>query len=231
MERCAPGNTPGRTGDVIRSTLLSRQSALSPVLREFHRAILNVFLSTGRPPDHDDLRGPAAELGLDTGDAMRELSRADLAHTDAGGRVTVAYPFSGSDRGIHVQQAGGLGVWAMCAIDALGIPQMAGRDVVITAVDPASREPVTVQSRNGQLTWQPASAVVLVASKNGHGGTTAECSCPLITFHTTEQHALDHLAAQSGATGQVVSQAKAHELAGAAFGSLLTGRPGPERLG
>jgi hypothetical protein len=226
MERSSPANIPGRTGDVARSTLPSRQSELSPVLREFHRAILRLFLSTGRPPARDELRAPAGELGLDADDAMRELARADLVHTDGGGQITVAYPFSGYDRGIGVQQAGGPGVWAMCAIDALGIPQMSGRDVVITATDPVSHEPVTVESHGGRLTWQPPSAVVLVAN-NGRGGIIAECTCPLITFHTSEQHALDHLAAQSGATGQVLSQAKAHELAGAAFGSLLTGEPGP----
>jgi hypothetical protein len=226
MERSPSANTPGRTGDIVRSTLPGRQLELSPVLREFHRAILSHFLSTGRPPEEAELRAPAAALGLDPAEAMRELSRVDLVHTDDDGHITVAYPFSGFDRGIRVQQPDGPGVWAMCAIDALGIPQMAGRDVVITATDPASHEPVTVESHDGQVTWQPPSAVVLVAN-NGHGGTSAECLCPLITFHTTEQHALDHLAAQSGATGQVLSQAKAHELAGAAFGSLLTGQPGP----
>ncbi|HLX47226.1 MAG TPA: alkylmercury lyase family protein [Streptosporangiaceae bacterium] len=226
MERSSPANSPGQTGDLVRSTLPSRQLELSPVLRKFHRAILNLFLSTGRPPGHNELRAPAAELGLDAGEAMRELARVDLVHADAGGRITVAYPFSGDDRGIHVQQADGPGVWAMCAIDALGIPQMSGRDVVITATDPASHEPVTVESRDGQLTWQPRSAVVLVAN-NGHSGTSAECLCPLITFHTTEQNALDHLAAQPGVTGQVVSQAKAYELAGATFGSLLTSQPEP----
>ena len=226
MEHSSPANTPGRTGDVVRSTLPSRQSELSPVLREFHRAILGVFLNAGRPPEQDELRESAAELGLDPGHAMRELSRADLVHTDASGHITVAYPFSGSDRGIHVQQADGPGVWAMCAIDALGIPQMAGRDVVITATDPASREPVAVESQDGRLTWQPPGAVVLLAT-NGRGGIIAECTCPLITFHTTERHALDHLAAQSGATGQVLSQAKAHELAGDAFGSLLNGQSEP----
>jgi hypothetical protein len=42
------------------------------------------------------------------------------------GAVAVGYPFSRTPTRHRVQLAGTPPVWAMCAIDALGIPQMTG---------------------------------------------------------------------------------------------------------
>lgn len=39
-------------------------------------------------------------------------------------------------------------VWAMCAIDALGLPAMAGRDGRITSADPADGTPIEVTVRD-----------------------------------------------------------------------------------
>jgi mercuric reductase len=55
--------------------------------------------------------------------------------------VTVAYPFSGAPTRQQVELDGFPAVHAMCAIDALGIPVMAGRDGRITATDPPRRNP------------------------------------------------------------------------------------------
>ena len=56
----------------------------------------------------------------------------------------MAYPFSGSPTRQQVELAGFPAVWAMCAIDALGVPVMAGRDGRIAAVDPRDGAPVVV---------------------------------------------------------------------------------------
>ena len=61
----------------------------------------------------------------------------------------------------RVQLAGGPAVWAMCAIDLLGIPQMADRDATIIATDPrvspsAQRGQdgcVSPHSPAGRLSW------------------------------------------------------------------------------
>lgn len=59
-------------------------------------------------------------------------------HLDADGDVGVAYPFSRRPSGHLVQLDRGPAVWAMCAIDALGIPVMTGRDAAIVSADPAA---------------------------------------------------------------------------------------------
>ena len=196
-----------------------RQRQLPTGGRLLHQRILRAFVETGRAPQRDELGAMAADLGLDPELAMRGLAEIDLVHVDADG-VVVAYPFSGRDTGVLVRFGDGPQVPAMCAIDALGIPPMTGRDAVITATDPHSGEPVRVESVGGQWSWQPEDAVVLVG-RNETGTTSADKTCPTITFHTTEDSASSHLAGNNGITGRVLSRDQALDVAAKLFGGLL----------
>lgn len=100
-----------------------RQAALPGPLREVHRAVLRRFLETGAPPAADWIASAAAGLGLSDA-AVTDLVAADLVHA-ANGVVAVAYPFSGTPTRQQVELDGFPAVYAMCAIDALGIPATA----------------------------------------------------------------------------------------------------------
>src|SRR6266545_1829752 len=136
---------PGRLGSA------RHQAALPGPLRELHRAVLRRCLQTGNPPAPSWIAGAAADLGL-SDSALAELETADLVHA-ANGLVRVAYPFSGTPTRQQVELDGFPAVYAMCAIDALGIPAMTGRDGRITAVDPRDDAPVVVSVRGGQWRW------------------------------------------------------------------------------
>jgi alkylmercury lyase len=107
------------------------QAKLAPRTRTLHRAVLGAFLDTGIAPSSGWLRQRAAELGLDPDAALVELADTDLVHVNDD-LVVVAYPFSGVATTDQVQLAGGPPLWAMCALDALGVLLMTGRDGVIT---------------------------------------------------------------------------------------------------
>jgi alkylmercury lyase len=203
------------------TSMVARQADLLSPLRQLHRHILNAFLTTGVPPDRRALRTPATDLGLDIDIALRQLSDVDLVHIDAGGTVTVAYPFSGRPTGHTVHLDGAPPVQAMCAIDALGIPLMAGHDAIITSTDPTTGEPIRVELSAGTWRWEPAETVVLLAHTGGCGP-SAECVCPLITFHTTAEHAATYLHEQ-GADGTTLDQDQAVRRARQVFGDLLAG--------
>jgi hypothetical protein len=109
----------------------------------------------------------------------------------------------------------------MCAIDALGIASMLDQDTVITSVDVASGQPITVATRDGHTRWEPATAVVFIGADPG-GGPSADCCCDYLNFFT------DHHAAQAWTNGhpdvpgQILDQAEAEDLATRLFGHLLT---------
>src|SRR6266545_2098105 len=115
-----------------------RQAALPEPLRRFHRRLLGRFLTEAGPPDQAAVAGIAAELGLDPRKALAALAAADVVHAEeATGTIRVAYPFSGRPTAHRVRLARGPGVDALCALDALGIPQMTGRDARISSTDPS----------------------------------------------------------------------------------------------
>jgi alkylmercury lyase len=205
-----------------RGSIADRQCRLSPPLRGLHRAVLRRFLQAGTAPTEQWVRLAAAGLGL-PGSAPGELQAADAIQV-AGGIVAVAYPFSGVPTRHRVELDGLPAVYAMCAVDALGLPFMTGRDGRITSADPHDDTPVTVSVRNGAWTWTPASAVVVMARDTGCGTECAsfEAMCPNTVFHATPEAARAWLAGHDSFDARILDQADAIERGRANFGSLLT---------
>ncbi|MGH7342237.1 MAG: organomercurial lyase [Candidatus Rokuibacteriota bacterium] len=108
-----------------------RFRTLSEGERAFYRRILRSF-GAGRPPGPDALADAASELDLEVEPTLELLARADLVHQDpATGAIVVAYPFSGRPTA-HRVHIGNDEVYAMCAIDALGIAPMLGEPIGTT---------------------------------------------------------------------------------------------------
>lgn len=204
---------------LARAGTAERLEALTPATRELHRMVLHSFMENGEPPDHDQLRAMAAKLHIEMTNALARLAEADLVHTDDSGRVLVAYPFSGRPLG-HAVHLDGVTVEAMCAIDALGIPLMTGRDAVITATDAATDAPIRVQYDDDRWAWEPASTVVLAAATRT-GGPSVECCCPLVRFYAHAADARAELDNHPELRGDVLGQADAVEVARRCFGDLL----------
>jgi hypothetical protein len=200
-----------------------RQAALAAPLRAFHRGLLAGFLIHLGPPGPPAIASLAAELGLQPGEALTELAAADLVHTDPdSGTIAVAYPFSGRPSPHQVELAGGPTVASMCALDALGIPQMTGRDARISSTDPSSGQPITVEVYAGTWRFAPTATVVLIGTAaNADCGLVADACCPHINFHADPEHAQTYLQAHPGMTGKVLDQAEAVEAARRIFGGLL----------
>lgn len=194
----------------------ARQAGLPVAVRELHRWVLRAFLVTGRAPHLDD----AALGGAGRDDAFRALSDVDLVQLDTDGRIAVAYPFSGRPTGHRVQLDGGPVLHAMCAIDALGIPLMTGRDGAIVSADPGDGHPIRIERRGATWRWSPEGTVVLLAQSSSRGA-AADCLCPTITFHVSRDRAMDHLRGRPELSGVVLDHAQALDNAGPSFGPLL----------
>ena len=201
-----------------------RQAVLPGPLRVFHQRLLGAFLIGTGPPDAPVVAVLAAELELDPPAALATLAAADLVHTDpATGSLTVAYPFSGRPTPYRVDLAGGPAVFAMCAVDALGIPQMLRRDGRISSVDPSSGQPITIEVHAGAWRFQPATTVLL-SGRTADGDacdTAAEWCCPYINFHTGPEAADTYRRSHPDMTATLLSQAQAVQAARQAFGGLL----------
>jgi hypothetical protein len=212
--------------DLTRFTsgsIAGRQERLPGPLRGLHRAVLRRFLATGAPPNARWVLQAAAETGLDAS-ALDELAAADAVHV-VNGVVAVAYPSSGTPTAHRVALDGLPAVYAMCAIDALGLPAMAGRDGQITSTDPADGTPIQVTVRDGTWSWTP-NGTVIVAGRDtgcGTGCGSFEVMCPHTDFHASPESARAYLASRDGLDAQILDQHTAIGCGRLNFGTLLTG--------
>jgi Alkylmercury lyase len=229
----APNLYPPQLAVGVTADRLARVTATA---RTVHRAVLTTFATSGHAPSRDDLAGVVEPSAVDA--ALRELHTADVLRLDTAGQVSAAYPSSGPPTPHRVQIAGGPAVYAICAIDALGIAAMLDRDITIQSAEPGTATPITVTVHDGQTEWVPETAVVFVGAT---GPATAEQCCPpdqrstltpaadrcctVMNFFTTATAADGWTTAHPDVTGTVLNQAQARQLGADIFGPLLRSTP------
>jgi alkylmercury lyase-like protein len=216
---CAP------PGDAIRIDRPRRAEQLPTGLRQLHRAILRHFATTGTAPSHTDISAAPSQMGVDPAVALTALAAEDLVAVDADGQLVAAYPFSPTPTA-HTVALGGVAVFAMCAVDALGIPFMLGTDAVITSTDPHTGEPVRVTVTDGTAYYQPAEAVVVYAA-TGPTGRSVDTCCATINFFACPGSAQAWIAAHPSLAATVLTQEQAVALGRDIFGPLLAWPPTP----
>lgn len=192
-----------------------------PAERAVHHAILRAFADHGEPPEHTELEAFAAEFG-DSGSAVLDrLHVKDVIRLDRGGRIAAAYPFSASPTPHRVHIAGATAVYAMCAVDALGMSAMLDAEVMIESVDPATGDSITVTVDGEEVAANPATVVVFVGAEAGQGPSADTC-CTYLNFFTDREAAQRWADDHPQIGGHIVTLAEATRLGVAIFGGALS---------
>ncbi|WP_407935591.1 alkylmercury lyase family protein [Jatrophihabitans cynanchi] len=203
----------------------ARTAPTHPAGQAVHRAILRAFASTGRAPAAAELESIAAVHGATAHEVLVNLHNMDAVRLDADNQIAVAYPFSATPTRHRVRLTSGIEVWAMCAIDALGMPAMLDTDAVITSSDPANGRPVTVTVADGRYLWDPVTAVVFLSATAGSDAPSAETCCNDLNFFTTPASAQTWIDAHPQLRGDILDRARAEHRGQRIFGTLLHSRP------
>ena len=190
-------------------------------LRAVHQAVLRSFVQAGEAPDIAALAGHAAPF--EVSQVLAELAGGDFLYLDEAGQITAAYPFSALPTRHRVQIAGRAAVFAMCAIDALGISAMTGLSVAIESDDPSTGEPISVNVDGDTSMWDPATAVVYVGRTTDKcAGPSASVCCGYMNFFATRAAASTWAAAHPEITGGILGQGRALQVGIGIFGQLLS---------
>jgi hypothetical protein len=190
-------------------------------LRAVHQAVLQSFVRTGVPPDRASLAEHAAPF--DVAEVMAELVSNDFFCVDQAGRISAAYPFSARPTRHRVRLGDDAAVFAMCAIDALGISAMTGRPVVIESADPSTGQLITVSVDGATSTWDPATAVVYAGrARRECAGPSASVCCEHMNFFTTGGTAAAWAGSHPEIRGGILSQGHALQIGIGIFGQLLS---------
>lgn len=196
-------------------------AALNPAAREVHRWVLTVFAETGRAPRRADLERVARHQDPDAGATLSVLTGLDVMAFDESGEIRAAYPFSASPTCHRVSRDGGPTVFAMCAIDALGMSAMLGVPITISSAEPGTGRAVTVRVDHDTARWEPDTAVVFAGHTDGDCCPSVDRTCGHINFFTTADAAQSWVASNPGVTGTVLDQRRALAAGIAEFGALL----------
>lgn len=249
----ADAASDGLEGDLIH---VCRSATLRRAEYQFYRALLLAFLATGDPPDRQTPSALARRYAVPLEATLADMARQDLVQRDpATGAIRAAYPFSGVPTAHRVRLGAGsqgeppVEVYAMCALDALGVPLMLRRQAVIMSVDALTGAAVRVAVRratdadvgaDGRETaggldawvavWEPATAVVFARPEEHEceGGVAAGSCCPLTNFFGTREQAERWAASHGSAEDVVLTQDEALRSAHAQFAGVLDRLEGPE---
>lgn len=192
----------------------NRLAGLELAERRLYNSILRGF-ADGQLPSVDVLGS------LDgSGHAMQTLVARDLVQLGSAGDVTVAYPFSARATRHLVRLQDGRRFWAMCAVDALGIPFLIHQPAEIKAQEPGGDTAITVSvdPEADMPRWNPPGAVVVAASEGS--GCSAGCACPHINFFASAEAAQRYLA-QPEIEGAILTVPDAAIAGRRLFGDLL----------
>lgn len=210
-------STPGE----VLSAWRTRALPLDPVEKAAQQAILRAFATTGHPPNAADIDPDTAGGGRSPAEVLNALHEVDAIRLAKDGQIAVAYPFSTAPTRHRVRIGEQVDVYAMCAIDALGVAPMLGQDTLIESVDVTTGQPITVTTSGGHASWEPAEAVVFIGA-DADGGRSADCRCDYLNFFADRDAAEAWTSAHPRVPGQILDQTEAEDLGARLFGHLLT---------
>jgi hypothetical protein len=217
---CAPATGDGSPVAALGAWRGAAQPA-DPAEAAIHHAILRAFATRGGPPSTTELNEVAAEFDWSARQILDRLHASDVIRLDASGRIDSVYPFSATPTPHRVQIADGAQVYAMCAIDALGMSAMLdGIDVVIDSADASTGERITVTVRGEDAIADPATTAVFIGAQSAQGPSADTC-CDYLNFFTDRPAAEAWATANPHIGGIVVDLAEATRCGAAIFGPLL----------
>jgi hypothetical protein len=197
-----------------------RAQRLSPGQRALYQWVLRSF-AAGAVPAPEALADAATGLEVELEEAFAGLAREDLVHRDPQtGQILVAYPFSGRPTAHRARIDGGAEVFAMCAIDTLGIAPMLSLPVEVVSRDPVGGGEVWVRVDPGDgAWWEPPEAVVLAARICE--GPSFESCCRALNFFCSTASAEHYLLEHPSVKGMPISIPDAIEVGRLVFGDAL----------
>lgn len=200
-----------------------RWSGLSAVEDAVRRAVLELYRALGRAPSHAELGARTALDEAQIATVLARLAARDLVVLEgSGGALVGAYPLSERDTG-HRVEIDGHALNAMCAVDALGVGAMYGRDARVESSCRACGAPITVELGDGGAALGPASPAepVVWFGLDYRTGCAATSLCTVIVFFCGAAHFERWRGDNPGAAGHRLSLAEAFEAAKALFGNRL----------
>ena len=185
--------------------------------RRLHRSLIDAVLTTGSVPSLPALAAQLATTPEAIRHGIRALAAGDYLACDADGQLQCLYPLSVTPTP-HEVFVNGARRFAMCAIDALGMPAMLDRELEIAGHCAVCDTPIAIRVRPGVIVARDPSPAMVVTRRDEAEPAHAAC-CPFTVFVCGPKHAnrLVHRIAETHALSLVEALTRAEEI----FAGLL----------
>jgi len=209
------------------NTIASRlaNADLTQQEEDVRRAILKAFGTSGTSLTVGDIITLVQGLNRhDLSRICRKLAERDLIVWDETGQcVQSAYPFSGLPTAHKVHLKDGPVIFALCAVDALGMPVMLGQAAHIVSRCAHCDAPIEVAvSDEGLGQYRPRDSVVWFPLAEDVCCPVAQSRCPDINFFCSTEDRNAWWQARDRPEGLPMTMVEAFEAGREIFGSLLT---------
>jgi hypothetical protein len=190
-----------------------------------HQFILETFAKTGRSPTLEGIQHQFALSSIEEADALvAELEQRGSVHRNPGDReITHAYPFSNEPTSHRVQLANGPQVYAMCAIDALGMPFMLKKGAKIRSACAYCEGEIQLQVQAGQIIQHSPEGMVVWLPTMREKCVAATDLCPELNFFCSPAHLSQWSTEHPEQHGQLLTLTQAVEYGRKTFEPLLQG--------
>ncbi|MFQ5814977.1 MAG: alkylmercury lyase family protein [Candidatus Hydrothermarchaeaceae archaeon] len=160
---------------------------LAPEEDEVRRFILREFPNLGSAPTNSEIAEALSLPSEEVEGILKNLHESDIIYMKDG-EILGAYPFSARPTVHKVALKGGRArkAYALCAIDALGIPFMFDEDVDIESACVHCGEGISIKIRDGSIVEQlPEGALVWIGLRYSSHAATSLCTS-LVFLHSKE---------------------------------------------
>ena len=194
-----------------------------PTARAIYEYILQTFAHTGHPPSVETIVQALNLPDRATGEHyLRDIETGGGIYRDSvTGKILSAYPFSATPTPHRITLSGDQDVYAMCAIDALGMPFMLDTDAVIHSSCQQCERALTLHITKGAISAVTPQEMVVVYVNAPAKCCAATDQCPYINFFCSPEHAQTWQANQPQLISKALMLTEALDLGRATFEHLL----------
>lgn len=161
---------------------------LTAIETEILRNIFQNLLQLGRTPTIKEIGSSIRKSNKEVINILNELETKDLILRRKGTQEIVSiYPLSTIPTRHQLILDSGKKLFAMCAVDALGMPIMFNRDVKIVSRCEKCKQEINIEVKKEEIISKSHSQIMIWSPKHQEAR-QAETCCPKINFFCSKRH-------------------------------------------
>lgn len=155
---------------------------------EVLKCIFQAILKFGRTPTTTEMRLVLKKSDGNLIRALNKLEKKDILLRKRGTQEIISiYPLSLKPTKHQILLENGKRLFAMCAVDALGMPVMFNRNIKVVSRCEKCKQKITIEIKNEEIAWV-SHPNIMIWSPGRQIAPAAKTCCPSVNFFCCKEH-------------------------------------------